>query len=85
MLRIHKILCPVDFSQHSRSALRHAAVVASHFGARLTAVTVSDPLLAEVAEFSAASGSTDTIARELRQFVHHTLENRPTPLPDRGR
>jgi len=82
MTSVRSILCPIDFSQHSRSALRYAAVVASHFGAGLTVVTVSDPLLAEVAEFSATSGLAENIERELRQFVHHTLESRPTPLPE---
>jgi nucleotide-binding universal stress UspA family protein len=41
------ILCPVDFSDASRGALRYAASVAGHFGARLILMTVEDSLLTE--------------------------------------
>ena len=44
------ILCPIDFSIASRGALRYAIAIAEHFGARLTLLTVSDPLLNEAAE-----------------------------------
>ena len=30
------VLCPIDFSDSSRGALRYAAAIAAHFGARLT-------------------------------------------------
>ena len=43
------ILCPVDFSEHSRHALRWAGVLAARFQSRLTVITVVDPLLAEAA------------------------------------
>ena len=50
MTRRASVLCPVDFSPPSRSALRYAAAVAEHFGAEFIVMTVSDPLLTEVAE-----------------------------------
>ena len=48
------VLCPVDFSDASRGALRYAAVVANHLKAELTVLTVTDPLLTEAAEMSAS-------------------------------
>lgn len=68
------ILCPVDFSEHSRAALRHAAALAASGRGRVTALFVNDPLL--VAAATAAcderllSASTET---ELRRFVTTTL------------
>jgi nucleotide-binding universal stress UspA family protein len=57
------ILCPVDFSTHSRDALRHAVATARRFSGRVTVMFVSDPLL-----LAAASGS----ARGRRQFIERT-------------
>ena len=57
------ILCPVDFSTHSRAALRHAVATANRFGGRVTVMFVSDPLL--LAAASRTSGG-------LRQFVERT-------------
>ena len=68
------VLCPVDFSEPSRTALGYAAAIADHFGARLTVLTVDDPLLAEVA---ATTGLVPSLAAEseteLRRFVADTL------------
>ena len=49
MARISKILCPVDFSEHSQAALDQAADVARRFGADLTLVHVVEPVLYPVA------------------------------------
>jgi len=49
MTPVSSILCPVDFSEGSRAALCYAAALADHFGARLTVITVDDPLLAKAA------------------------------------
>jgi nucleotide-binding universal stress UspA family protein len=49
MTPVSSILCPVDFSEGSRTALCYAAALADHFGARLTMITVDDPLLAKAA------------------------------------
>lgn len=70
------MLCPIDFSEPSRSALCYAAAIADHFGARLTVLSVDDPLLAEVA---ASSGQvpplTEVTLDELKRFCRETLTN----------
>jgi len=43
------VLSPVDFSEHSRHALRWAGAFAARFQSRLTVISVVDPLLAEAA------------------------------------
>ena len=43
------ILCPVDFSLHSRQALTYAALIARKTDARLVVIFVEDPLLAAAA------------------------------------
>jgi nucleotide-binding universal stress UspA family protein len=69
------VLCPVDFSEASRSALGYAAAIADHFGARLTILAVDDPLLSDVV---AATGRhlslADETLDELQRFTSGTLE-----------
>jgi nucleotide-binding universal stress UspA family protein len=69
------ILCPIDFSEPSRTALRYAAAIANHFGARLTVLAVDDPLLAEAA---ATTGRVPALADDTRdelwRFTNQTLE-----------
>jgi nucleotide-binding universal stress UspA family protein len=71
------VLCPIDFSEHSRMALRIAASIADQFGARLTLVTVNDPLLVEA---TAIVGGPDALIRqtagELRAFTEQALSGR---------
>jgi Universal stress protein family len=43
------IVCPVDFSEHSVQALRLAVGLAGRDQARLTVLTVNEPLLVEAA------------------------------------
>jgi nucleotide-binding universal stress UspA family protein len=57
------VLCPIDFSEASRSALSYAAAIADHFGARVTVLAVDDPLLAEAA---AAAGVMPSLADQTR-------------------
>jgi nucleotide-binding universal stress UspA family protein len=68
------IVCPVDFSDTSRTALQYAGAIAEHFGARLTVLSVDDPLLATVA---ANSGRVPSLAEategELRRFIDSSL------------
>jgi nucleotide-binding universal stress UspA family protein len=67
-------VCPVDFSDASRSALRYAAAIADHRGARLLILTVVDPLLVEAAKTAGAVPSlTVETERELRRFCEETI------------
>ena len=43
------ILCPVDFSDHSRLALRYAVTLAGRDRAQLTVLAVNEPSLIEAA------------------------------------
>jgi universal stress protein A len=72
MTPIQQVLCPIDFSEASRASLPYAIAIARHFSARLTLLTVDDPLLAEVAAQASASliGETE---RELRRFCGDLL------------
>lgn len=60
------VLCPIDFSDPSRAALAYAAAIADHFAARLTVLTVDDPLLAEAA---ANAGLVPSLADETQQEI----------------
>jgi universal stress protein A len=66
------ILCPVDFSDESLATLARAAEIARRSGARLVAVHVVDPLLAQAA---AAAYHTPVVIEEseqaLRDAIHH--------------
>ena len=71
------VLCPVDFSDASRGALRYAAAIAEHFCARLTVLTINDPLLEIAAD--TAYGATwlpQDSHGELRRFVESTFAGR---------
>jgi universal stress protein A len=46
------VLCPIDFSDASRGALRYAAVLAEHFYATLSVLAVDDPFLVQAATAS---------------------------------
>ncbi len=68
------VLCPVDFSDHARVALRYAAAVARRGAVPVRVLFVNDPLL--VAAASAAYNVESLGAateKELRRFVASTL------------
>ena len=68
------ILCPIDFSDGSASALRHAAAVASHFATRLILLTVEDPLLTEAASLGTGiRWDPAECQREMASFAAKTL------------
>ena len=72
------ILCPIDFSDASRGALRYARVIAEHFGARLLALTVEDPLLTEAVDLSTGVQWDPDDARDgVEEFVRSVLGNEP--------
>lgn len=71
------VLCPIDFSNPSRAALRYATAIAERFRTQLTLLTVNDPLLAEAAELRAGPAwLPDDSERELRRFFDQTFEHR---------
>ena len=80
MLIIRSILCPVDFSEPSRRALKVAGTFASRYKSRLTVLTVVDSLLAEAARLrlglDLAKGE---IQPELAEFVRATWSGRASP------
>jgi nucleotide-binding universal stress UspA family protein len=79
MIPAASILCPIDFSESSRGALRQATAIASRFSARLTLLAVHDPLLAEAAELQlGAEQLTAETIKELETFYRHSVD----PLPE---
>jgi nucleotide-binding universal stress UspA family protein len=82
MRPITHLLCPVDFSDSSRFALRTAAIIAEHLGAHLTVVTVDDPLLAQVAAQVTPSltGATES---ELQRFAAAAMMDVSAPPAER--
>ncbi len=72
-----RIVCPVDFSDCSRRALRYAGALAAHFCTRLSVVHVADPFLAGAVVVHESDRPADARRDELRQFVQNNL--RPAP------
>jgi nucleotide-binding universal stress UspA family protein len=64
------ILCPVDFSKHSRHALQYAALLTRRTEGQLIALFVEDPLLAAA---SAGTGMPEATRHELRRFVERAV------------
>jgi nucleotide-binding universal stress UspA family protein len=75
--RIGPVLCPIDFSEPSRAALRYGAMIAADSGANLTLLTINDPLLGQAADMINGSGSLDAEAiAETRRFFDDTFSGR---------
>jgi universal stress protein A len=77
MPTVRSILCPVDFSEQSRQALRWASAIAQYRGGEMTVLSVVEPLLAQAAGLRLGVD----LAREetepaLREFVEATLPER---------
>jgi nucleotide-binding universal stress UspA family protein len=70
---IHSILCPLDFSDGSRAALRASGRFARQFNASLHVLFVQDPLLASVGDEHDASPCPD-LCGELKQFIAGTAD-----------
>ena len=68
-MMLQSILCPVDFSEHSRHALHWAGFFAARFQARLTMISAVDRLLAEAARIrlgqNLAKAETEPALREV--------------------
>jgi nucleotide-binding universal stress UspA family protein len=74
------ILCPVDFSEHSKQALHYAALLAARAKGRLVAIFVEDPLLAAAAAVAYDERTlVDKGRKELRRLVERTIA--PYGLP----
>ncbi len=74
-----RVLCPVDFSGHARTALRYAAALARRSGGALGVLFVNDPLLVAAAAAAYNRQSLGAASRgELERFVATTLGARGT-------
>ena len=77
------VLCPVDFSENSRGALRYASLIAAHFGARLTLLAVNDTLLGEAADLATGPGHlVEETVREAQKFFDGTFREKPHGIAD---
>jgi universal stress protein A len=71
------ILCPVDFSEQSRQALRWASAIAQHRGGEVTVLSVVEPLLAQAAGIRLGLDlARADVEPALREFVEATLPER---------
>ena len=81
MLHLKTILVPVDFSGHSRKALRYAAAFAEQFGARLTLLNISEPRM-YAPEFAAVplvmerDAELATRRKQLKALARESIEPR---------
>ena len=82
MLTTPSVLCPIDFSEASRGALRYAAAIAEHFYVDLTVLTVDDPFMVDA---TAAAMDEHWLEQQtqaaLETFVHDTFASRRPELP----
>lgn len=71
------VLCPVDFSDASRIALRFAGTIAGHFRARMIVLAVEDPLLTEAIGLGTGGvWDPEETRKELEHFVTRALHAR---------
>lgn len=76
------IVCAVDFSDHSKAALRQALAWAGQFSARLIVATVVEPLLASAAAAAYNMDlARDEVLPELREFVRKLGTERGAGVP----
>jgi universal stress protein A len=81
MLMRPSVLCPVDFSDASRGALRYAAAVAEHFYAMITVLTVDDPVLTAAASAALGENWMEVQTQQaLEQFVEEAFPTRKPQL-----
>jgi universal stress protein A len=71
------VLCPIDFSDASRGALRYAAALAEHFYGTLYVLTVDDPFLVQAATASLGTAALKRMTEESQQaFIKATFPGR---------
>ena len=73
MLTFPSILCPIDFSEESRNALRWAVAMAVKFKGQVTVLTVVEPLLAHAADTRFGVDLARETEATLREFVATSL------------
>jgi universal stress protein A len=73
VVTLRSILCPVDFSEQSRDALRWALALAVRHSGRVTVLTAVDPLLAQTARIRFGLDLLTQARPALRTFVSDTL------------
>ena len=76
-MRFHKILVPIDFSDHSLEALRMASIFAAETGARLLLVHVwqpTPPLADGIAWGEVYAEQGEEAKRELNEIVPYRLD-----------
>ena len=74
MLRIERILCPVDFSKSSVAAYDHAQSLARHYQAKLSLQHVVDSVL-PFYEYYAPANYFDEIFQRIRDDARQQLQN----------
>ena len=73
------VLCPIDFSDASRAALRYAAVLAEQFDATLSVLAVDDPFLVQAATASSGAGAMQRLTEDaFDSLFKHTF---PSGVP----
>jgi nucleotide-binding universal stress UspA family protein len=76
------VLCPVDFSEASRGALRYAAAVAEHFYATLTVLAVDEMPIVLSGPLTPGESSLPTLGRaDVERFVANTFGERVLSVP----
>ena len=79
-MAVRSLVCAVDFSDGSRTALRYAAVVSTLIDAQLVVLTVNDALLVDAARASGRGNWPETQAyKDLRSFCAATLGAAASP------
>lgn len=82
-LKIREILVPVDFSDQSVLALRHAVLVANQFGATITMLNVVESPLINPETVNPYAANPDQIALTAERFLTQTCEQGKLQLPRR--
>ena len=72
-LPLKRILVPIDFSKHSKNALKYAVPFAKQFGAELLLVYVVEPTIYP-ADFTFGQVGIPNFENELRERGQHELE-----------
>jgi nucleotide-binding universal stress UspA family protein len=81
MTRRTPVLCPIDFSDGCRGALRYAAAIAEHLQSDLVVATFNDPLLNDADAMTEGHGHLAQLTgRELERFYRETFADGPPPL-----